>query len=319
LGLIGLQQTLEGSSPQFLAEIEWLGAQNVVFMARLDPPKNGENYAAEVQPYADASFAQALAAATLEVIARHPEGREVVSSYEFLRSRLEHAPATQGLNLDEVARLGHEYVTQQLVSAPPGDSAVVARLAQAATGQTVDRSIRLITQCVRLSTDIDALPIISNSLAEAPLGERRVAVAEVVLSALPEPDDSTPWEDVLQFRADQDARATLRRLRHWIFNLAQKTLSEAEMREELEYLLAEHERHMHLHRIKVRHGVFEAVITSTAELIENVAKLRLGKLSKALFSARDRKVALLQAEASSPGRDVAYITRARSSFGGSDG
>ncbi|SPF53317.1 hypothetical protein SBA4_5570010 [Candidatus Sulfopaludibacter sp. SbA4] len=63
------------------------------------------------------------------------------------------------------------------------------------------------------------------------------------------------------------------------------------------------------------HGALETVVTATAEALESIAKLRFGAIAKSLFSLKHRTVQLLEAGRQAPGRELAYIVRARDSFG----
>jgi hypothetical protein len=51
----------------------------------------------------------------------------------------------------------------------------------------------------------------------------------------------------------------------------------------------------------------------TAEALEDLAKIKWGKLTERLFT-RHRKVDMLEAELSAPGREIAYVVKARKSF-----
>jgi hypothetical protein len=89
----------------------------------------------------------------------------------------------------------------------------------------------------------------------------------------------------------------------------------SELEQELEWLLHEYEEHMRLHRMKVNKGSLEVVVTLAAELVEDVAKLRLRNAAGLLFERRRREIALLEAERSAPGRELAYISKAKAAFG----
>jgi Fic family protein len=56
----------------------------------------------------------------------------------------------------------------------------------------------------------------------------------------------------------------------------------------------------------------EAVLSSQIEgtpleIVENLAKLNLSKMAKGIFSAKKRKVELLEAELKAAGRECAYV------------
>ncbi len=158
------------------------------------------------------------------------------------------------------------------------------------------------------SSDADAL---AGSCLNKGLGD----VVEVVIQAMPQPDELTPWERIIEFRQDQDAKAMALGLRRWMRAIANDCRPRSEIDEELEWLLSEYERYMRLHRMKVNTGVVETVVTLTAQFIENIAKMKLSQAAGLLFVAKHRKIALLEAELHAPGREVAYISKARVSVG----
>jgi hypothetical protein len=82
----------------------------------------------------------------------------------------------------------------------------------------------------------------------------------------------------------------------------------------LEWLLYQYEEHMRLHHMKVNRGVLETIITTVAECVEDVLKIRWGKVANSLFALRHQHLALLEAELKAPGREVAYIIKARNTF-----
>jgi hypothetical protein len=139
-------------------------------------------------------------------------------------------------------------------------------------------------------------------------------VAQVVLSAFPEPDELTSIEDILAFKRDSEARQRLLELRIWIREMAKAELRPVELEEKLEWLLHEYRRHLELHHLKSRQGTLETVVTTTLEIAEDLVKIKWSEAAKALFSIRRRKLALLGAEASAPGREVSYVAWAKDRF-----
>ena len=174
------------------------------------------------------------------------------------------------------------------------------------------------TLCVALrDKGINVFPILETrrqSLGVFPSGT--APVLEVILKAMPIPDDETPWEDIVEFRRDPESRKRLRALRVWLRNFAKGTTatSLAEMKEEIEVHLDEYEEHMKLHRMKVNKGAIEALLTMTGKLAEDLVKVKFGDLARLPFMFRERKIGLLEAEAKAPNRELAYISIARCRF-----
>lgn len=80
-----------------------------------------------------------------------------------------------------------------------------------------------------------------------------------------------------------------------------------EIEDKLELLIAEYEHHMKIHKMKIKRGTLQSLIVTPAELLEDLIKLKWGQVGQKLFSLRQHKIALLEAEASSPGREVAFV------------
>jgi hypothetical protein len=66
-----------------------------------------------------------------------------------------------------------------------------------------------------------------------------------------------------------------------------------------------------LQDMKIRKGTFETIVTVAAEVVEDLVKIKWGKLASLLFVLKNRKIALLEAERSAPGREIAYVVQAR--------
>jgi hypothetical protein len=160
----------------------------------------------------------------------------------------------------------------------------------------------------------DRIPGFLDSSGASPSSTVTTTVLSVVLSAFPEPDDQTPWERILEFKSDPDTPRHILALKRWITKIAQQRLSFDEMREEIEWVVQEYQAHMRLHRLKTTSGALESVVTAAGELVENIVKLKFSALAKAMFSLRQRKIQLLDAERQAPGRELAYLIKARERF-----
>jgi hypothetical protein len=134
----------------------------------------------------------------------------------------------------------------------------------------------------------------------------------VALTALPLPDEGTSWSEILEFRAHtRDKQWAFRR---FLLSLATRQLSEAEIRDELEWSLHEYTKAMELHNIKASQSFVELFVISPLEIIENLVKLNWSKLAKGALSVRKRKVELLEAEMKAPGKECAYVFESRKRF-----
>jgi hypothetical protein len=142
----------------------------------------------------------------------------------------------------------------------------------------------------------------------------KTEVVKIALESLPIPDESTSWEQIIEYRSDPDSQSKFLALRNWMSEVARSELTPVEVEEKLEYLIDEYQNHMKLHRMKANAGVLETLVMTGTELMGGLLSSRWGKAAQALFSLQKRKAALLEGELTSPGREVAYIVKARRQF-----
>jgi hypothetical protein len=143
---------------------------------------------------------------------------------------------------------------------------------------------------------------------------KKSKVMKVAMNNFPLPDNSTPWEQVVDFRSDSNNQENLVSFRRWIRKLSSENLNSQEIQEELEYLINEHNNHMTMSKIKSNFGTVEALIKLPFELLENALKLKFSKLPEPLFTLSKRHISLIEAEINSPGRELAYLIKARKLF-----
>lgn len=136
----------------------------------------------------------------------------------------------------------------------------------------------------------------------------------VIVDNLPMPSDETPWEAILEFRSDPDSRRKLSHLKVWMHEIAKSNIDRIECEEKLAWLKQEFESHLRIHKLKTSYGAVEAMVTTTAEIAENLVKIKWGKAAKTLFSLGHERIELLEAESRAPGREIAYIVKAENAF-----
>lgn len=136
-------------------------------------------------------------------------------------------------------------------------------------------------------------------------------VWKVICEEMPQLDTRASWQDVFDFRNEEKTQHLIRSLRRW----ARKTVAEdwtaAELEDEVRELLYEYETHIRIARMSANKGVLEILITGTADLAENLVKLRFGKIGSIVSALQERRVKLLEAEANAPGRELALLAELR--------
>lgn len=146
--------------------------------------------------------------------------------------------------------------------------------------------------------------------------EQGAEVAQLVLKTLPLPNESTPWDDILEYRDDSDARGQFYRLKTWMNDVSAR-LAETSPRhfeDELRSRIYDYEHYMSLHRIKARSGILETMVVTAAEILGDLLKIRWGDAARAMFDIRRQRIALLEEELDAPNREIAYIVKARETF-----
>jgi len=183
----------------------------------------------------------------------------------------------------------------------------------------LDLASRLHSVKFRVVDGIDAFPLSYNSrLPPNASPATKADVVRLVIDALPVPDENTPWEQILEYRADPDSTGKFWALRNWMSEMVRSELTPTEVQEKLETLLYEYQKHLKLHRIKAKTGKLEAVVVGAAEFLEDLANKRFSKIAKGLFQANQRQIELLQGELTAPGKELAYIVNSREKFSGTD-
>ena len=125
-------------------------------------------------------------------------------------------------------------------------------------------------------------------------------VLKVALEAFPAPDEQTAWQDILDFKDEAyDKQWAFRR---WLYALATKSQIEAEIRDEIEWMVNEYKKAMELHHIKASQSFVDVFVISPLEIIENLVKFNWSKIAKGILSVQKRRVELLEAEMKAPGR-----------------
>lgn len=137
----------------------------------------------------------------------------------------------------------------------------------------------------------------------------------VIFNTLPTPDDSTSWEEILEYRRDPTVFSAFSRLRHWATDAVQSDLPERELAQKLEYELHTYEDALRLHGIKARLQTLEALIATPLEIAEKLVTFKWGEAAKALFAVGKQKIDLIEQEKRLTGRDLHFLVVAKKRFG----
>ncbi|WP_109831178.1 hypothetical protein [Reichenbachiella versicolor] len=175
--------------------------------------------------------------------------------------------------------------------------------------------LRFTASELRKLKNIDAIAI------STPEGEQdidapitRSSTIRITLSEFPMPADNVPWENIFDFKSDKANTSKFIRLKSWMNRISKTGLKEYELQDELRELLYTYEEGLKLCNMKSQKGALEVILTTSAEVAENILRIKPSKAVSSLFSVREQKIKLLEEEKKLLGREVAYIVSANSKF-----
>lgn len=156
--------------------------------------------------------------------------------------------------------------------------------------------------------------IVGRQYENLPPAKRSHPVWSVVLKELPQLDVRAPWEDVFSFRQEERTQHFVRSLRRWVRKTVAENWSAAELEDEIKELVYQYDRHMRASEMSGAKEALEIVITGAAELVEDVVKLRFGKLAKLATAMLNQRAARLREDSTAPGSELALIPETRRAF-----
>lgn len=187
--------------------------------------------------------------------------------------------------------------------------------AHAKENQLCDLRARFKADEIMENEGITACPILNSSASfDSDIGGTSTDVLRIVFENIPTPDPSTPWERILKYRESDEAVHGLNGLRVWATEVAKGDLSPKDIREKLAWELNTHERYMSAHRMEMASGRMEIILTTAAEVVEQLVRLKFVKALRTVFSLRKQRAQLIKGEIAAPGRELAYINRTRDSY-----
>lgn len=161
---------------------------------------------------------------------------------------------------------------------------------------------------------IEAYPVLNKLELPYDIPSKKLDVIKILIKNIPTLDKNTPWADLFQFKEDEDTKHKFLALRNWISDISSANLSENEIEEKIEYSFREYERHLELNKMKYERSFLETVIVSGSELLENLVKLKLGKIVKMFFDFNQLEINILESELKAPGKEIAYIDKIKREF-----
>jgi len=173
---------------------------------------------------------------------------------------------------------------------------------------------RIDTCILRENFEEEFTPFLKSADTFNEQGKKEIVI-KFVLSNIPEPNDSTSWEQIMEFRGDEDVRNKYLDLINWINEVALSAYSITDIKEKYEYLYSDYMKHFKLHKMKYNNTMLEVLVTAGAAFLLAFQSGGLISPFKTLLKMNLSHVKLLEEENKLPGKEVAYIFEANQQFG----
>lgn len=135
------------------------------------------------------------------------------------------------------------------------------------------------------SDGLDAVPVLQmHEMLPPGFQTSNEAVVRIVLKSLPQPDQSVALDEVVDFRSDKDAQQAVLRMRLRMTDLAKGEIDPIKARLTIASSISEYEESLRRNKIKTSRGTFEAIIVSSAEVLEDLVKFKWSAAAKAIFA-----------------------------------
>jgi hypothetical protein len=155
-----------------------------------------------------------------------------------------------------------------------------------------------------------AFPVIfpfREELAPASSVAKTQHVLSIVLKRLPDPRPDLPLEDIVAFKRDPETIEKFERFWRWTRKLAKGGEEIQELEEELDWLPTDYTRQVERASKKARYDRLKVWVTVPAETLENLIKLRFGKIAATLIDLKKASIAAHEDEVKLPGGEIAYV------------
>jgi hypothetical protein len=143
---------------------------------------------------------------------------------------------------------------------------------------------------------------------------KKSQVIQFILNDIPEPDLSTPWEKIIEYRSDDEVKNKYLALVNWVNKVSNSNLKLSEIKDEYDYLHSEYITQFKLHKMKYNNSNLEIILNSTVNFIANISTGNYVSSIKDLFQFNLKNANLLREESKLTGKEIAYIVNTKRTF-----
>lgn len=242
--------------------------------------------------------------------------QEIVKTYPYFHNKFEN-PENNIEQAELIKQLSDLYLEAQPTTPKKPTKEELAKLREEYFYHfflTHDLSTRLDTIQLKKDTSSEYYPVLRISDAFQGKREKKSEIIQFLLNDIPEPDYNTSWEQIIEFRSDEEIRNKYLALINWVNKVGASTSSLSDIRDEYEFLYNDYMKHFKLHKMKYNNTVLEVVINAGAGILTALQSGEFASSFKNLFQLNVSQANLLVEEAKLPGKEIAYIYHAKQKF-----
>lgn len=161
---------------------------------------------------------------------------------------------------------------------------------------------------------IEFIPIVSSFGSYIKRSSKDLAT-HVILDSIPVPDPITSWEELIDFRNDEDMKRKYYALINWVNDIAKADLPLHVVVDKYNQLYSEYLHQYKLHKIGSKLTKIEILISYGSEVISSLLQKGLVSAFKGVVNVSQKHVALLKDEKNIQGRELSYLLKVKERFG----
>jgi hypothetical protein len=145
-----------------------------------------------------------------------------------------------------------------------------------------------------------------------PLFSYEEAAGEIInatVKEIPTPARDIPWQDLISLKSDEEFQHRVRLFRQWTTRILKDGISNETLADEIKTAIFEYEKYMNSIHVKYEKTTFEWAVSLPVHMIEDILKLRAGKLIDRIFDIKKAKAVLSVEEMKAPSRELSIVPK----------
>lgn len=175
-----------------------------------------------------------------------------------------------------------------------------------------DAHLRLSKSFLEIKNKNSIIPLVNNF--EDFNEEKKSTVIRFVLDNIPTPSEDFTFDEVIDFKNDNDNKRRYYTLIKWINEISKGDLNIEEVSDEYNYLMSEFEAEFNNLKIKKDLNKFEIFLKVPFEIAENLVKINWSKIPGIFIELKRNNLTSYESEFTLSGKELAYIFKAKEKF-----